>query len=99
LVGLAFSLTNWQAAKFGQLNFEHALRLIVPSATALVVSCQLVLGTFFLSLLGIKQTRHTPSGVEQTRHAPIGAELTRHTPIGAEAMIKVSDGPVAARGL
>ena len=49
LVGLVFSLTNWQAAKFGQLNSEHALRLMVPSATALVVSCQLVLGTFFLS--------------------------------------------------
>ena len=64
LVGLAFSLTNWQAAKFGQLNSEHALRLIVPSATALVVSSQLVLGTFFLSLLGIRQTRRTPIGIE-----------------------------------
>jgi hypothetical protein len=79
VVGLAFSLTSWRAAQFGQLNFEHALRLIVPSATALVVSWQLVLGTFFISLLGIKQTRHLP--------------------IGAEATMKVSDEPVAARGL
>jgi hypothetical protein len=62
LVGLVFSLTYWQAHKFGQLNYEHALRLMVPSVTALVVSCQLVLGTFFLSILGIKQTRHTPIG-------------------------------------
>jgi hypothetical protein len=84
LIGLVFSLTNWQAAKFGQPNFEHDLGLIVPSATALVVSCQLVFGTFFLSLLGIKQTRHMPIGAEQTRHKPIGAELIRHTPIGAE---------------
>jgi hypothetical protein len=62
LVGLIVSVTNWQAHKFGQLNYEHALRLMVPSATALVVSCQLVFGTFFLSILGIKQTRHTPIG-------------------------------------
>ena len=62
LVGLIFSLTYWQANKFGQLNYEHALRLMVPSVTALVVSCQLVLGTFFLSILGIKQTRHTSAG-------------------------------------
>jgi len=66
LVGLIFSLTYWQAHKFGQLNYEHALRLMVPSVTALVVSCQLVLGTFFLSILGIKQTRHTPIGAEAT---------------------------------
>jgi glycosyltransferase involved in cell wall biosynthesis len=66
LVGLIFSLTYWQANKFGQLNYEHALRLMVPSVTALVVSCQVILGTFFLSILGIKQTRHTPIGAEAT---------------------------------
>jgi Glycosyl transferase family 2 len=66
LVGLIFSLTYWQANKFGQLNYEHALRLMVPSVTALVLSCQLILGTFFLSILGIKQTRHTPVGATAT---------------------------------
>jgi len=64
LTGLIFSLTYWHANKFGQLNYEHALRLTVPSVTALVVSCQVLLGTFFLSILGIKQTRHTPIGAE-----------------------------------
>jgi hypothetical protein len=34
--------------------------------TALVLSCQLILGTFFLSILGIKQTRHTPVGATAT---------------------------------
>ena len=37
---------------------------MVPSVTALVLSCQLILGTFFLSILGIKQTRHTPVGAD-----------------------------------
>jgi hypothetical protein len=31
---------------------------MIPSVTALIVSCQVVLGTFFLSILGIKHTRH-----------------------------------------
>ncbi|MBO0801809.1 MAG: glycosyltransferase family 2 protein [Nocardiopsaceae bacterium] len=66
LVGLVFSLTYWQANRFGSLNYEHALRLMVPSVTALVVSCQLVFGGFFLSILGIKQTRHTPLGAKTT---------------------------------
>jgi hypothetical protein len=64
LVGLIFSLTYWHANKFGQLNYEHSLRLMVPSVTALIVSCQIILGTFFLSILGIKQTRRTPIGAE-----------------------------------
>jgi hypothetical protein len=62
LVGLIFSLTYWQGHAFGHLNYEHALRMMVPSVTALVLSCQLILGTFFLSILGIKQTRHVPVG-------------------------------------
>jgi hypothetical protein len=66
LVGLIFSLTYWHANKFGQLNYDHALRLMIPSATALILSCQLILGTFFLSILGIKQTRHTPVGATAT---------------------------------
>jgi hypothetical protein len=44
--------------KFHQLNYEHSLRLMIPSVTALIVSCQVVLGTFFLSILGIRHTRH-----------------------------------------
>ena len=64
LVGLIFSLTYWQGQAFGHLNYEHALRLMVPSVTALVLSCQLILGTFFLSILGIKQTRHVPVGAK-----------------------------------
>ena len=32
--------------------------MMIPSVTALIVSCQVILGTFFLSILGIKHTRH-----------------------------------------
>jgi hypothetical protein len=77
LTGLIFSLTYWQANKFGQLNYEHALRLMVPSVTALVLSCQLILGTFFLSILGIKQTRHTPVGATATLNVSDEAATAR----------------------
>ena len=77
LIGLIFSLTYWQANKFGQLNYEHALRLMVPSVTALVLSCQLILGTFFLSILGIKQTRHTPVGATATLNVSDEAATAR----------------------
>ena len=66
LIGLIFSLTYWQSHSFGHLNYEHALRLMVPSVTALVLSCQLIFGGFFLSILGIKQTRRTPIGAQTT---------------------------------
>jgi glycosyltransferase involved in cell wall biosynthesis len=62
LVGLIVSLEYWTGSGFHNLNYEHELRLMIPSATALVLSCQLILGTFFLSILGIKQTRHTSAG-------------------------------------
>jgi hypothetical protein len=62
LIGLIFSLVYWSGSGFHNLNYEHELRLMIPSATALVLSCQLILGTFFLSILGIKQTRRTSAG-------------------------------------
>jgi glycosyltransferase involved in cell wall biosynthesis len=62
LAGMIFSLASWQAKAFGGLDYEHALRLIVPSVTALTLSCQAILGCFFLSILDIKQTGHIPIG-------------------------------------
>ena len=58
LAGLIFSLLYWNGQKFSHLDYEHSLRIMIPSVTALIVSCQVVLGTFFLSILGIKHTRH-----------------------------------------
>jgi hypothetical protein len=63
LAGLIFSLTDWQASGFGRLNYEHALRVMVPSVTALTLSFQAILGCFFLSILDIKQRKRTATGV------------------------------------
>ncbi len=66
LIGLVFSFYYWNDAQFGALNYDHALRLVVPSVTALVMSCQIILGTFFLSILGIRRTRHPAMGALET---------------------------------
>jgi glycosyltransferase involved in cell wall biosynthesis len=64
LAGLIFSLLYWHTQKFHQLDYEHSLRLMIPSVTALMVSCQIVLGTFFLSILGIRHTRHPAASAQ-----------------------------------
>lgn len=58
LVGLVASVSHWQVHSFGELDPRWSLRLVVPSATALVVSFQIVIVTFFLSILGIRRSRH-----------------------------------------
>jgi hypothetical protein len=62
LCGLTLSIAH--LVIFGHFNsaytsraYEEALRVIVPSATALVLSCQWILGAFFLSILGIRRSR------------------------------------------
>src|ERR1700749_256915 len=69
LAGLIFSLLYWNGQKFSHLNYEHSLRIMIPSVTALIVSCQVVLGTFFLSILGIKHSMHP---VTAAPHAEAG---------------------------
>jgi hypothetical protein len=59
LAGLIFSFLYWRGQGYHGLNYEHSLRLMIPSVTALIVSGQVIFGTFFLSILGIRHTRHS----------------------------------------
>src|SRR6266702_4171774 len=81
VAGLIFSLLYWNGQKFHQLNYEHSLRLMIPSVTALIVSWQVILGTFFLSILGIKHTRH-PITVAS---APASADAASANAVSANA--------------
>ncbi len=58
--GLAFSiwaLGDWGARAFGALDPRETLRLVVPGATSLVLGFQIVLSSFFLSVLGMARRR------------------------------------------
>ena len=86
LAGLIFSLLYWNGQKFSHLNYEHSLRLMIPSVTALIVSCQVILGTFFLSILGIKHTRH-----------PVTASVPSvPSPLTSTAVVNHREQPAAA---
>jgi hypothetical protein len=60
IAGGIASLAFWWGAAFGRLPYDTVLRLVLPSATALVMSCQIVFGTFFLSILDIHRSRRGP---------------------------------------
>jgi glycosyltransferase involved in cell wall biosynthesis len=91
LGGVIASIVTWGGSGFHNLNYEHELRLIVPSATALIVSCQLILGSFFLSILGIKQTRHNAlGGGAPAGGSPAGGTL-------ADGAVNPSGEPATAR--
>ena len=98
IVGLAVSLSYWHSASFGSLDYNHALRIVVPSVTALIVSCQIILGTFFLSILGIRRTRHPAMGAletdEEGREAAPG-KVSRGRADGALGTVGVDAGAAA----
>ena len=102
VVGLAFSLSYWGSARFGSLDYNHALRLVVPSVTALIVSCQIFLGTFFLSILGIRHTRHPAIGAletaEEERQAAPG-KVTRTRPDATGTVGVDAGAPADATGV
>ena len=57
LIGLALgttAVTTWGQAAFGPLSPETAMRLVIPSGTALLLGLQTTYGAFFLSVLEIR---------------------------------------------
>ncbi|MFI7618178.1 glycosyltransferase family 2 protein [Nonomuraea terrae] len=59
LVGLVMSLVHWQVRSFGELNPRESLRIVVPSATAFIMSFQTIFASLFISILGIRRTRES----------------------------------------
>ncbi|RCG31454.1 glycosyltransferase family 2 protein [Sphaerisporangium album] len=63
LAGMVASLAHWQTRDFGELIPAESLRLVVPSATALIISFQTIFAALFISILGIRRTKETPADV------------------------------------
>jgi glycosyltransferase involved in cell wall biosynthesis len=60
LFGLAlglYALGSWGSVEFGVLSPERAMRLVIPSATAILLAFQIAYGAFFLSVLEIRGAR------------------------------------------
>jgi glycosyltransferase involved in cell wall biosynthesis len=55
VAGAAYSVGLWSLASYGALNPEVTLRIVAPSATAMIVGLQLVFSSFFLGVLGLRR--------------------------------------------
>lgn len=55
-VGLAiYGFIHWGSSDFGALNTRDAVRLAVPAATLSVLGFETIMGSFFLSVLGLSR--------------------------------------------
>jgi len=58
LIGIAgsiYSVVKWKHASFGLLVYPDILRIVIPSAVAIIVGFQVMLAAFFLSVLMINR--------------------------------------------
>jgi len=58
LLGFGMSLyavSSWGAHSFGDLEPTKILRIVIPSVTALMIGSEIILSSFFLSVLGLKR--------------------------------------------
>jgi glycosyltransferase involved in cell wall biosynthesis len=60
LVLAVVAIAIWGGRGFHELDYRDTLRIVIPSATMLMVGVQTILGSFFLSILGIPHTRTGP---------------------------------------
>jgi glycosyltransferase involved in cell wall biosynthesis len=65
IAGLAatlWALGDWGERSFGELDPRATLRIVVPAVLALTLGVQVVLSSFFLSVLGMRRRRGPPGG-------------------------------------
>jgi glycosyltransferase involved in cell wall biosynthesis len=55
--GSAWALGDWLATSFAELDPQRSLRIVVPSVVALTLGFQVVMSSFFLSILGLSRDR------------------------------------------
>jgi hypothetical protein len=55
LGGSVYALGSWGKGSFGPLDPTRTLRLVIPAVTAITLGIQVVLSSFFLSVLGLKR--------------------------------------------
>jgi glycosyltransferase involved in cell wall biosynthesis len=58
ILGLAvsfYAVGIWGSESFGDLNPQQTLRLVIPAVLSMILGCQIILSSFFLSILGINR--------------------------------------------
>ncbi len=57
LGGTLYALDVWSDRAFGQLDPQKALRIVIPSTLSLLMGFQLLLGSFFNTILSLKRNK------------------------------------------
>ena len=79
VVGAIWAVTYWHGRGYGSLDPTRALRLVVPSVTAVVVGSQTLLASLFLAILDIRRREPSashPHDADEPEEQPL-AQVTR----------------------
>ena len=57
-----FAISSWGATHFGALDPERTLRIVIPSVLSLTLGFEIVLSSFFLSVLGMRRVEKVIPG-------------------------------------
>jgi hypothetical protein len=57
VAGTVYAVWSWARASFGPMDPNTLLRIVVPSGVFLTLGYQIVLSSFFLSILGLRRRR------------------------------------------
>ncbi|HEY6332868.1 MAG TPA: glycosyltransferase family 2 protein [Blastocatellia bacterium] len=57
VTGSVLAVNEWGFRSFGNLDPRSEMRVAIPSVMALILGCQIVLSSFFLSVLGLRRRR------------------------------------------
>jgi hypothetical protein len=55
VIGAILAVLAWRANGFGPLDAVAAMRVVIPSVTLMILGAQGVMGSFFLSVLGLRR--------------------------------------------
>jgi hypothetical protein len=55
LMLLLWSVNLWRRTGFGHLDYAHTMRFVIPGATLTALGVQIVLSSFFISILGMRR--------------------------------------------
>ncbi|MFI6712125.1 glycosyltransferase family 2 protein [Nonomuraea sp. NPDC050478] len=87
LVGLVMSLVHWQVRSWGALDPRESLRIVVPAATALIMSFQTIFASLFVSILGIRRTRESSVDVAARAAEEAAEALSREESAAATPQV------------
>lgn len=55
LLASVYAVVYWDARSFGDLDPTRSLRIVIPAVTCLTLGCQILLSSFFLSVLSLRR--------------------------------------------